>query len=108
MKNAAEFAAALLVVASPLAGQEVEDPSRWSIGLQAGVAAPITEIEGDGLGTGFGFEGNLAYRVAPHLSLYAGWDWHRFAPESLLGQSDVDVEETGYVLGVSWIWGTER
>lgn len=94
------LAAALVLMASPLSGQDTGSSPRWSFDLQPGAAIPVSEVEGDELGVGFGFGGSFAYRFLDHLSLYAGWDWHRFAPDELLGVQDLDVEETGYVFGL--------
>jgi opacity protein-like surface antigen len=88
------------LVGSPLAAQSGADHSNWSFDVQGGAAVPTSEIDGDDLGTGFGFEVNVARRLATHVSLYAGWDWHRFAPDVVLGESDLDFEETGYVFGL--------
>ncbi len=100
MKKRLVVTLALLLVGSPMAAQTGEGDSRWSFDLQAGAAVPTAEIEGEGLGAGLGFAGNFAYRFAPHVSLYAGWDWHWFTPDEVLGVPDLDLEETGYVFGL--------
>jgi opacity protein-like surface antigen len=89
-----------MLVASQLVAQADRDPSGWSFDLHAGLAAPTSEIDGADLGAGTGFETNFAYRVLPHLAIYAAWDWHRFTPDEVLGQSDLDLEETGYAFGL--------
>lgn len=88
------------IFSAPLAAQTGSGDARWSVDVQGGAAFPTSEIEGDGLGTGLGFEANAAYRFARHVSVYAGWDWHRFTPDALLGETGVDLEETGYVFGL--------
>ncbi len=95
--NLAVVAAALLV-SVPASAQE----SRWSVDFLAGVAAPTSEVEGNDLGTGLGFEGAVHFRLQNHLFAYAGWDWHRFAPDASFAGPDVDFEETGYVFGLSF------
>lgn len=100
MKTGFALFFALALFASPLAAQEAGGTSDWSFDLHAGIAAPTSEIEGEDFGAGFGFEANFGYRVARHLAIYAGWDWHRFTPDEVLGQSDLDLEETGYAFGL--------
>ena len=100
MTKALPFIVPLLLVPSPLIGQVDRAPPRWSFELQPGIAIPVSEIEEDQLGVGFGFGGNFAFRFVDHLSLYAGWEWHRFSPDEFLGGADLDVEETGYVFGL--------
>jgi len=94
------LALATTFLTSPLSAQTASDDATWSLDFQAGAAVPTSEIEGEDVGTGFGFEANVAYRIATHVSVYGGWDWHRFAPDAVLGEPDVDLEETGYVVGL--------
>lgn len=100
MKTPAALALVVTLLGAPLAAQSEEGASRWSFGLHAGIAAPTSEIEGDDLGAGTGFETNFAYRVVRHLAIYAAWDWHRFTPDDVLGLSDVEVGESGYAIGL--------
>lgn len=76
---------------------------RWSVELKSGVSIATKDLGDADLGTGIGFEGNVAYRFMPHLSAYAGWGWNQFnAKESFAGK-DMDFEETGYSLGLRFI-----
>lgn len=100
IRAASALALTAAVLAAPGAAQTGPDARDWSLEFQAGAAVPTAEIEGEDLGTGFGFEATVARRLLPHLFVYAGWDWHRFAPDAVLGQADVDLEETGYVFGL--------
>jgi len=81
---------------TPAAAQD----SKWALDLSAGLAAPSSEVQGDDLGTGLGFEGAFSYQLRQHLFAYAGWDWRRFAPDESFAGSDVDFEETGYAFGL--------
>jgi hypothetical protein len=82
------------LVAAPAEGQE-----GWSFEVNGGGAFGTgTFLEAD-LGTGLMFEATVGYRLLPHLAVYAGWDWVRFATEQSLLGPDLDVEETGYVFG---------
>jgi opacity protein-like surface antigen len=78
---------------------------RWDIALQGGAAFPTMDLFDTDLDVGFGFEGTVSYRFLSSVAVYAGWDWHRFTTDtegpSFIGE-DVDVEETGYVLGLRY------
>lgn len=90
-------ALSIFLAAGPLQGQ-----SRWSLDFQGFAAAPTTEMAGEDLGTGLGFEGSLGYKIYHHMSVYAGWDWTHFNPDESFAGSDLDFEETGYVFGLRW------
>ena len=90
-------AGALLVSAAPAHAQ-----SRWDLTLQGGAAVPLESLNGVDLKTGAGFEGTAAYRIHPQLSVYAGWDWHRFVvswPARPFAGNARELEETGYAFG---------
>ena len=87
------LAATLLAAPAPLAGQ------RLSVDMRGAAAVPTSKLAGTELQTGFGFGATLAYRVQPHLHLYAGWDWMHFAADQTFAGSNMDFEETGYAFG---------
>lgn len=92
---------ALLLAAAALASAStVEAQGRTTVDLRAAYAAPTADLGDANLSSGLGFGGTLAYRLQPHLHLYAGWDWMRFTADDLFAGSDVDVEETGYTFGL--------
>jgi len=103
MKSAVLAVITMLSTAVPaaLAAQQ----RSWELAVQGGAAFPATDLYDTDLKTGFGFEGTLSYRFTPSIGVYAGWDWHKFitdvAGTSFIG-ADVDVEETGYVLGLQY------
>ena len=86
---------ALLLATTPVT---VHAQSRWRFEIRGGPAFATEEVGDASLGTGFGFEGTVGFRVQPHLSVYAGWDWHRFPSDASAGP-DSDFEETGYAFG---------
>jgi hypothetical protein len=87
--------AALLVASSPVAAQ-----TRWSAELDGGLAVPTGRLAGADLETGFGLGANLRYRLQQHLSAYAGWEYHSFRTDAVLGANKIDVDDTGYTLGL--------
>lgn len=74
--------------------------NRLQLELRGGPAFATEKLGDASLGTGFGFEGTVGYRVLQHLSVYAGWDWHRFTAEASFAGAKNDFEETGYALGL--------
>lgn len=72
---------------------------RFSIEATAVGAHATQDFGSADLDTGFGFGLNARYRFMPHLGAYAGWNWNHYATSALL-PGEVDVEETGYALGL--------
>ena len=70
---------------------------RWSVEFRPGVNVATGKLGNENLKTGAGFEGTVAYRLMPHLGVYGGWSWNRFAGTSS------DFEETGYTYGLQFI-----
>lgn len=93
MRKPLLFAVVLLLAPSAVAGQ-----SRFSLELGGGVAIPVQDFGNAELGTGFGFGANVRYRFQPHLAAYGGWEWHHFSAD--LAPAELDVEQTGYTLGL--------
>jgi hypothetical protein len=94
----------MIVLALMLVGTRVDaqGAGRWSAEVDGGVALPTSRLAGARLGTGAGPGVNVRYRFRPHLAAYAGWEWHRFAPDAVLGVRDLDAEETGYTFGLRY------
>ena len=85
----------VFVAASPVLAQQP-----WAVEVRGGVAFPTADLGEDELDTGLGFEGTIRYDFMPHLAAYAGWDWMHFGADDAGGVTDVDVESTGYALGL--------
>lgn len=90
---------ALVLIAAPATAQAQD---RWRFEIRGGAAFPTEELGNASLGTGFGFEGTVGYRIQPHLSVYAGWDWHRFTADASFAGSNNDFEEAGYAVGLQF------
>ena len=90
----------LALVAAVTSTGQAQTQDRWRIELRGGAAFPTEDLGNASLNTGFGFEGTAAYRIQPHLWLYAGWDWHRFTAEASFAGAENDFEETGYAFGL--------
>lgn len=76
--------------------------NRLRLELRGGAAFAVQKLGDASLGTGFGFEATVAYRIQPHVSAYAGWDWHRFTSDASFAGARNDFEETGYAVGLQF------
>ena len=91
------FSLAVAAACLVLAAASADAQSTWSLDVRAGPAFPVQDLGAAELETGFGLEGTIAYRFAPHLAAYGGWDYHTFGTED---GTDTDVDETGYAFGL--------
>ena len=93
--GAAALTVAALTLASPASCQQ-----RWAFEVRSQGSIGTQDVERESSEYGFGYEASLQYRFVEHVSAYAGWDWTRFnAFESIAGP-DMDMEETGYAMGL--------
>lgn len=90
----------ILFVALSSFAQESE--KLFGFELNSGVSMATKKIDGANLNPGFGFEGTFHYRFMPHLGIYTGWGWNRFASDNSFAGNDVCFEETGYVFGLNF------
>jgi hypothetical protein len=100
MKKVILTTVALVLV---FAFHQVKSQDRWSLEFRPGVDFATKNIADADLGTGFGFEGAIAYRFMPHLAAYAGWSWNHFAEDKSFAGPDAGFEETGYTFGFQFI-----
>ncbi|MBK7631960.1 MAG: outer membrane beta-barrel protein [Ignavibacteriales bacterium] len=82
---------------------ESQAQDRWSLEFRPAVDFAAKDISDADLGTGFGFEGTVAYRFMPHLAAYAGWSWNYFGVDQSFAGPDASFEETGYTFGFQFI-----
>jgi len=75
---------------------------KWCAELRSGVNFPAKELGDANLKTGFGFEGNITYRIIPNLAAYAGWGWNQFSANQSFAGNNVNFEETGYSFGLAY------
>jgi hypothetical protein len=90
----AGLAASVMLVASPVAAQ------RMTLDLRSIGGSATEKLAGADLGSSLGIGATVAYRVQPHLHIYAGWDWVHFGAEQSFAGTDRDFEETGYTFGL--------
>jgi len=96
---------ALLAVAA-VAAAAVLDPAaasaqeRWGFDIHATGGIATQDDARDTSENGFGLGATLHLRLQPHLFAYGGWDWMRYQAIEEIAGPDVDLEETGYALGL--------
>lgn len=81
----------------------IEAQDRWNFELRNGASFSTNNFGDANLKTGFGFEGTIAYRFMPHLSVYAGWGWNKFSADNSFAGTEIDFEETGYTFGFQFV-----
>ncbi|HOZ85742.1 MAG TPA: outer membrane beta-barrel protein [Niabella sp.] len=104
----AKMTALVVTVIFILSGYIANAQMKWSFEFRPGVNFATKNLGDANLKTGFGFEGTLAYKFMPHLGLYAGWSWNKFAAENSFMGSNMDFEETGYCFGLQFIHPIEK
>ncbi len=101
MKTKVTILLAILVIAT-LSATAQENEKRFGIELSSGASFATGKLNETNLNTGFGFEGILHYRFLQHLGVYAGWGWNSFGADDSFAGTNVNFEETGYVLGLQY------
>lgn len=81
--------------ATPAAAQQ-----RWSVELRGSGQVSTQDAARENHENGYGLEASVQYRVLEHVSAYAGWAYTHFAALEAIAGPDMDLEETGYVLGL--------
>jgi len=89
-----------LFVATTLTATPAQAQGQWEVEIRGHSAVSTQDAAKDRHENGFGFEGVVSYRFLPHLALYGGWDWTHFAAIDAIAGPNMDLEETGYVLGL--------
>ncbi|MFP4289075.1 MAG: porin family protein [Bacteroidales bacterium] len=103
MKTRMMMATILLIVLS-LTLNAREPMKRFGFELRPGISMSTTKLGDADLKTGVGFEGMFEFRVIPSASVYAGWGWNKFGSEESFAGTNMDFEETGYVLGIRYTY----
>lgn len=89
----------LFVTAILLVSFSVKSQEKWSVEFRPGLNFPTVDLGNIDAKIGFGFEITGAYKVMPHLSVYAGWGWNEFKGEDNLLGEDITFQESGYTFG---------
>ncbi|CAM3369856.1 outer membrane beta-barrel protein [Aequorivita lipolytica] len=93
----------LLITVILLISFTVKSQEKWSVEFRPGLSFPTSDVGNTDTKIGFGFEITGAYKIMPHLAVYAGWGWNQFKGEDRLSIEDITFEETGYTFGFQLI-----
>jgi opacity protein-like surface antigen len=89
----------VLLVIGLLISSSAFAQGKWSAEFRPALSFPSEEIGSANIEIGFGFEATVGYRFMEHLHAYLGWGYNNFSIED----SDADLDETGYTLGLQFI-----
>lgn len=79
-----------------------ENEKRFGVEINGDVSFVSSDLAGASLNTGLGYEAILQYRFMPFTSVYGGWGYSHFNANESFAGSDVDFEQTGYILGLQF------
>ncbi|MEZ4884556.1 MAG: hypothetical protein R3E32_07520 [Chitinophagales bacterium] len=85
----------LLLFLNPIMAQ-----NNWNLTFRGAVDFPTKKMGNATLKTGFGGEATIAYQFLPKLAVYTGRGWSKFSTDKLFGNTNIDIEETGYRAGL--------
>lgn len=91
---------AALSLATLFQATSLDAQDRWGIELRGNGALATQDAARDSHEYGYGLEGNVQYRFLEHVSAYAGWGWSHFDAVDAIAGPGMELEETGYVLGL--------
>lgn len=89
------LAALAALDAAPASAQD-----RWGFEFRGAAGIATQDDARDTSENGFGFGASLYLGLQEHLYAYGGWDWMRYQALEEIAGPDVDLEETGYHLGL--------
>src|SRR5690606_35753540 len=93
----------LLVTTVLLFTFNVKAQEKWSVEFRPGLNFPTGDVGNTNTKIGFGFELTGAYKIMPHLSVYAGWGLNQFKGEDNYSAENFTFKETGYTFGFQLI-----
>lgn len=79
-----------------------ENEKRFGVEINSEVTIVSSDLNGADLNTGIGFETIFQYRFMPFTSVYGGWGYTHFNANESFAGSDIDFEQTGYILGLQF------
>ncbi len=94
--------AVLTILTLLVSAPEASAGGSWSADLQGGLAFTTKDFGDAELGTGLGMEATVSYSLQTHLWAYGGWGFRHFNTEESFAGADIDVEETGYLVGLRY------
>lgn len=93
----------LLAIAFLLISFNVNAQEKWTVEFRPGLNFPTSDIANIDAKIGYGFELTSAYKIMPHLAVYAGWGWNEFEGEDNSKTENITFQEAGYTFGIQII-----
>lgn len=90
----------MLTAVISFSGIAQENEKRFGVEVNGEVSFVSSDLNDASLNGGLGFEAILQYRFMPFTSVYGGWGYSHFNAEESFAGSDIDFEQTGYILGL--------
>lgn len=94
------FLTLMLTAVISFSGIAQENEKRFGVEVNGEVSFVSSDLNDASLNGGLGFEAILQYRFMPFTSVYGGWGYSHFNAEESFAGSDIDFEQTGYILGL--------
>ena len=89
----------LLILAFMQISFSMKAQEKWSVELRPALDFPTRNIGNTDAKMGYGFDATGAYKLMPHLAVYAGWGWNQFKGDDDLSKESISFDETGYTFG---------
>lgn len=89
----------LLAIAILLVSFTVKAQEKWSVEFRPGLNFPTIDMGNIDAKVGYGFELTGAYKIMPHLAVYAGWGLNQFKGDDSSLTEEITFEETGLTFG---------
>ncbi len=81
----------------------VKSQEKWAVEFRPGLNFPTSDMGNIDAKIGFGFEFTGAYKLMPHLAVYAGLGWNEFKGKDKISTENVTFKESGYTFGFQLI-----
>ncbi len=78
---------AIILISFTVVAQE-----KWSVEFRPGLNFPTVDMGNVDLKVGFGFELTGAYKLMPHLAVYAGWSLNQFKGPDRDFKKDITIK----------------
>ena len=89
----------LVAIAFLLISFTVKAQEKWSVEFRPGLSFPTSDIGNTDAKIGYGFDFTGAYKLMPHLAVYAGLGWNQFKGEDSFSKDKITFDESGYTFG---------
>lgn len=90
----------MIAITLSLISISVTAQEKWSVEVRPSLGFPLSDVGNIDAKIGYGFEAVGAYKVMPHLAVYAGWSWNQFRGDDSSIGDQITFDEKGYTFGL--------